>query len=130
MRFLLFETFRHPSATVTARITEDVLRALALERTKLLQLAFELKLKGIKRILLVDTVLKMLADERVSIASTAPVDIDVAPFGLLEGIRKLEEAAGVKIVPRGSVSFDLMFQRTDSRIESISADAEQLTQSS
>lgn len=111
MRFLFFETFRYPRATVTATVDPGTMAELESRRRLQLPVSFDLDLHGVTRTLEVRSVLTMFADDQVSIASVSPVSVEVEPFGLMEGIRKLEEAADVTIVPSASVSFDLIFRR-------------------
>lgn len=112
MRFLFFETFLHPEATVTARIDPAEIADLAEQRRKRLSLDFELTLHGVTSLFKADVVVTLITDDQVSVASMSPISIPVAAFGMEDGIRKLEEAAGVKIVPSASVSFDFVFRAT------------------
>jgi outer membrane protein OmpA-like peptidoglycan-associated protein len=48
----------------------------------------------------------------VVVSSAAPVSLPVAAHNLEGGVAKLEEAAGVRIVPSATVSFDFVFTRT------------------
>ncbi len=114
MRFLFFETYKYPTATVTARVTEEVMQVLQKKRRLQMPIEFELDLHGVKKTLTVETVLTMFAIDQISIASLSPVNIAVDQFNLSEGIQKLQEAADVTIVPSGAVSFDLTFKRNES----------------
>lgn len=111
MRFLFFETFKFPEAVVTVRLDPAALADLPARRRIQLPLTYELELHGIRTTLTAPTVVTLFADDQVSVASAAPISIGLDTFGLLEGMRKLEDAAKVTIVPSGSVSFDFVFRR-------------------
>jgi OOP family OmpA-OmpF porin len=53
----------------------------------------------------------LISDELVNVATVGMIPVNAEEFDLLGGVTKLEEAANVKIVPTGSVTFDLLFQR-------------------
>ena len=109
MRFLLFETFKYAEAVVTTTVDPASVATLAASGRLSVPLTFELDLHGIKRSLTTNTVVTALAGNQVSVASAAPISIATELFGLDEGVKKLEEAANVQIVPMGSVSFNLVF---------------------
>ncbi len=111
MRFLFFETYKFPTATVTARLEEGILAALESQRRLQVPIEFELDLHGVTQTLTAETVLTMFADDQVAINTSSPVTIDVADFDLLGGVEKLQEAADVQIVPTSSVLFDLTFKK-------------------
>ncbi len=111
MRFLFFETFQHPEAVITAQLTAADLAGLETARRKTLPLTFTLDLHGVTKTLTAETVVTLLDAERVAVASAVPISIAAADFALDAGIAKLEEAAGVKIIPSGTVTFDFVFQR-------------------
>lgn len=111
MRFLFFETFKYGEATVTLKLTEEMLGDLATVRRKTVPVTFTFDLHGQSKELTADVVVTLLTDDVVSVASDAPISISVADFNLLDNIKKLEEAAGVTIVPTATVTFDFMFTR-------------------
>jgi outer membrane protein OmpA-like peptidoglycan-associated protein len=111
MRFLFFETFRFPEAVVTAQVPVVALADLATVRRKTIPLTFALDLYGARRTLATEVTVTLLDDARVAIAPVAPVSIATADFGLDGGVAKLEEAAGVDIVPSATVTFDFVFAR-------------------
>ena len=112
MRFLFFETFRYPEALVTAQINADDLADLEDVRRKTMTLPFSLDLHGIKKTLLAEVAVTLLTDDMVSVASAAPVSINVVEFGFAPNILKLEEAVGgISIVPSATVTFDFVFRR-------------------
>jgi len=111
MRFLLFETFRFPEAKVAVSVDPDSIQDLDKLGRIEMPLEFELDLHGIKKKLSIDTVVTVLKDGQVSVASVEPLAIETSLFGLDVGIKKLENAAKVSIVPMGAVSFNLVFTR-------------------
>lgn len=112
MRFLFFETFNYPQATITTRIDPEQVTQLATSRRMSLQLPFSLDLHGVKKTFIADVVATLLSDDLVSVASATPISIAVAEFGLMENLGKLQEAAGgVSIIPSATVSFDFIFAR-------------------
>lgn len=115
MRFLFFETFQYPEATITVRLTPDMVADLPQTRRKTLNLPYVLDLHGIKADLQAPTTVTLLDDDRVSVASATPISIAAADFGLAENIAKLENAVGgISIVPSATVTFDLVFYRRGS----------------
>lgn len=111
MRFLFFETFKFPEAVITASIPVAALADLPALRRKTVPLTLTLDLHGAQLPLTADMTVTMLDDMRVAIAPAAPINIVMADFGLDVGVAKLEEAAGVDIVPSATVTFDVVFVR-------------------
>ena len=111
MRFLFFETFKFPVASITTRVEQEALEELVSKRRISLPVEFDLDLHGVSQTLTADTVLTLFTDNQIAITSESPVTIMADQFDLMEGILKLQEAANVEIVPSGSVSFDLIFTR-------------------
>ncbi|SLN75730.1 OmpA family protein [Oceanibacterium hippocampi] len=111
MRFLFFETFKYPEATISAVIDQTAITELAQRRRMQFPVDYVLNLHGVEQKLQAETVVTLISDDIVSVASASPISIPVKMFGLEEGITKLEEAAKVKIVPSGSVTFDFLFRR-------------------
>ncbi|WP_238548016.1 OmpA family protein [Meridianimarinicoccus roseus] len=111
MRFLFFETFQYPEAVITARIDPAVLADLPQVRRKSVPLTYTLSLHGVTQEMTSDVAVTLLTNDLVSVASSAPVPVATAPFNLDGGIAKLEEAAGVRIVPLATVTFDFVFTR-------------------
>jgi OmpA-OmpF porin, OOP family len=111
MRFLFFETFQFPEAVITARIDPALLADLPTLRRKTLVLPFTLNLHGIARSAEAEVVVTLLGDDMVAVSTGTPISLKVADYGLEGGVKKLEEAAGVAIVPTATVSFDFVFAR-------------------
>lgn len=111
MRFLFLETFKFPEAVVRVQLDPAALAGLGQARRMTLTLPYELDLHGVVRQGSADVTVTLMSDDAVAVASVAPIAVVVADHGLAEGIVKLQEASGARIVPTGWISFDLMFRR-------------------
>jgi outer membrane protein OmpA-like peptidoglycan-associated protein/polyisoprenoid-binding protein YceI len=112
LRFLLFETFKFPEAVVTMRLNPADLRDLPSQHRVTLKAAkYDLSLHGVTRPMVSDIVVTMLSDTMVSVSSAAPISVAAADFGLSDGVKKLEDANQVPIIPSGSVTFDFTFKK-------------------
>ena len=110
MRFLFFETFKFPEAEIRLSVTPAMLDGLADQRRKTLMVPFDLDLHGVRQRLQAELVVTLLGDDRVSVASAAPVSVATQDFGLRDNVTKLEEAAGgITILPSATVTFDFVF---------------------
>jgi len=129
MRFLFFETFKYPTATVTMKIDPAQFADLPKVRRKTVPLTFTLNLHGVDKEMKAEAVVTMLTESSVSVASKAPVAVQVADFGLLPNVEKLQRAADVSsIVPTASVSYDFVFNTEGSVATSGAAIAQSATQ--
>lgn len=116
MRFLFFETFKYPTAELTAKVDPAAFADLATKRRVKATLPFRLNLHGVDKDLEASVVVTMISDTMVSVASEAPVAVHVEDFGLLPNVDKLQQAANVtNIVPTASVSFDFVFTADGSK---------------
>lgn len=111
MRFLFFETFQHPEAVITAQLSPADLADLPSLRRKTIELPYTLSLHGLTKEFTAPVVVTLLTDDLVSVATARPISVAAADFDLTGGIQKLEEAAGVNIIPSATVTFDFMFAR-------------------
>ena len=111
MRFLFFETFQVPEATITAKLDPAAFADLAQVRRKTITLPYTLDLHGVTKAFEADVVVTYLSDDLVAIASGAPIAVAADDFNLTPGIEKLQDAANVRIIPSATVSFDFMFAR-------------------
>lgn len=121
MRFLFFETFNFPEATISTQLDSTRLAELRTKRHMPYKLKFEMELHGIKSVLETDTIITLISDERVSVSSAVPIPIAVKLFGMEENVRKLEDAAKVKILPSGSVSFNLVFANGEGAAQALAS---------
>jgi OmpA-OmpF porin, OOP family len=117
MRFLFFETFQFPEAVITAQIDPSVLADLPAIRRKTIPLTFTLELHGVSKTLENEVVVTLMNDDLVAVSTGAPISVAASEFGFDGGIKKLEEAANVVIVPSATVTFDFMFSRNQGGIQ-------------
>lgn len=111
MRFLFFETFKFPKATITANLDRAALEGLLTKIRLPYTLKFTLKLHGVEKEMQTPVVLTRIVDNAVSVSTVKPVIVKAADFGLEGGIKKLSEAVGdILIAPASSITFDLVFQ--------------------
>jgi outer membrane protein OmpA-like peptidoglycan-associated protein len=111
MRFMFFESFKFPTATVTAKLDEALLADLPKVRRKLINIPFVLDLHGVKKSLETQAIVTLLSADSVAISTSVPISIAVEDFDLTEGIEKLMDASGFEIIPSAFVSFDFVFSR-------------------
>ncbi|MEH6836627.1 MULTISPECIES: OmpA family protein [Falsihalocynthiibacter] len=124
MRFLFFETFKFPEATITTQINPADLTDLAQVRRKQIPLTYSIDLHGVSKTFETVATVTLLSDDLVSIASRTPISVAVEDFDLTDGLAKLQEAANVDIVPSATISFDFLFARATSQaaVEPISSE--------
>ncbi len=113
LRFLLFETFAHPKATVATRLTEDMLGDLAETGVLRMSLPFEISLHGFSKSMEAEVIISLAGPDQVTVASVAPIILQLADFGLIEGRDKLQDTAEVTITPATAITFALTFKRND-----------------
>ena len=123
MRFLFFETFKFPQAVITARLDPALIADLATKRRLTLALPYTLDLHGIKAERVADVTVTLISDNLVDVASVGTIPVEAQDFDLTGGITKLQEAANVKILPTGSVTFDFLFERAGAGTTTIAAPA-------
>ncbi|MEQ1952325.1 OmpA family protein [Mesorhizobium yinganensis] len=112
MRFLFFETYKYPVATVVTKVDPAAFADLSSKRRMTTKLPFTLNLHGVDKQYEADVIVTMITDTSVSISSKTPVAVHVEDFGLLPNVEKLQQAANVSsIVPTASVSFDFIFNK-------------------
>lgn len=111
MRFLFFETFNHPEATITVQLDPGALRDLHVTRRKFVPVTYELNLHGVTVSREAEVAVTLMSNDRVNVSATTPIALKLADFNLDGGREKLQEAANVTIVPLGIVSFDFVFDR-------------------
>ncbi|MCR8723316.1 OmpA family protein [Frigidibacter sp. ROC022] len=111
MRFLFFETFQYPEATVQVQLNEADLLDLPDTRRKTMTLPFTLTLHGVTKELSADVAVVLISSDLVAVSTVSPISISVDDFNLSEGLEKLKDAAKVEIVPSGAVTFDFLFAR-------------------
>lgn len=111
MRFMFFESFKFPMATVTATLDPALLEDLPKVRRKLIEIPIVLDLHGVRRQLTTKAIVTLLHENSVAVSSNVPISVGVADYDLAEGLEKLMEASGFTILPSAFVSFDFVFSR-------------------
>ncbi len=111
MRFLFFETFTFPEATVTAVLDPVPLQDLPSLRRKVITLPVTLSLHGVEVELEAEVAVTLVSNDRINISTLNPVILQLEDFNLMGGRDKLQEAANVTITPLGIVNLNLAFDR-------------------
>lgn len=114
MRFLLFETFQFPEATINMQITPEMLENLTEVRHKIVTAPYAISLHGVTAQREAEVALTLLDNDTVLVTSGTPISVPAADYALADGIQKLEEAAKVVIIPSATVSFEFLFHRAQS----------------
>ena len=113
MRFLFFETFQYPEATITMKLDPADLADLAEVRRKVMVAPYTIDLHGVTAEREAEIAVTLLDDNTVSVTSATPISLPAADFNLDGGIAKLEDAAKVDIIPSATVTFDFTFNRAE-----------------
>jgi hypothetical protein len=110
MRFLLFETFKFPSAEITAKLDKTKLAALPSAKRISYTLPVRVNLHGITKDFNVPVSIARESDTTVTVSTIKPEDVSADTFDFTKGLAKLSDAQnGIHIVPSASISFDLTF---------------------
>lgn len=111
MRFLFFETFKFPAATLSAQLDPGTFTSMAVGSSVVTDLPLTLDLHGIKKELLASVAVIRISETQFKVVSTIPVIISASDFELSDGITRLSEAAdNIAITPQATVTFDLSFE--------------------
>jgi OmpA-OmpF porin, OOP family len=114
MRFLLFETYKFPTAEVTAKIDMSKLQDLTSQIRDTYPLHFAVAMHGMTKDFDASVYVTRLSDKSVSVATAKPIVVKADDFGLTAGLAKLSEAVnGTPIVSAASFTFDLVFETGD-----------------
>lgn len=112
MRDILFETAQFPTATLAASVDMAAVAGLATGETTELTTEGQLMVHGTTSSVTFDISVSRLGDDRILVASRKPVIVNASQVGLLAGVEKLREVAGLpSISPAVPVSFVLAFDR-------------------
>lgn len=110
MREMLFETDKYPTATLAATLDLAALKALSPGASMNMVTEGQLMLHGTTLSLTTDLSLMRLSDSRIVALSRKPVIVNASQVGLIEGVERLREVAGLpSISPAVPVSFILAF---------------------
>jgi OOP family OmpA-OmpF porin len=112
MRFLFFETFKFPEATISLQLTPDMVAGLPGLGRKTLTVPYTFEIHGVQKQMESEITVTLINDDMISVASAAPIAIGFEEFGLTENLAKIAEAAGgISIVPSATITFDFVFKR-------------------
>ena len=112
MRNILFETAQFPTATLAATVDMAAVAGLSAGETTELTTEGQLMVHGTTSSVTFDISVSRLGDDRILVASRKPVIVNASQVGLLAGVEKLREVAGLpSISPAVPVSFVLAFDR-------------------
>ena len=112
MRDILFETAQFPTATLAASVDMAAVAGLATGETTELTTEGQLMVHGTTSSVTFDISVSRLGEDRILVASRKPVIVNASQVGLLPGVEKLREVAGLpSISPAVPVSFVLAFDR-------------------
>ena len=112
IRDLLFETARFPAASLSAQLDAGRLAGLAVGETEAMPVNFVLSLKEHELPLLAQVLVARLSERDVLVASLKPVVVNAPSVGLVEGVEKLREIAGLPSISKAvPVTFVLVLER-------------------
>lgn len=112
MRTMLFETEKFPTATLAASVDMAAVDELPAGESRVLTSEGQLMVHGTTTSVTFDVSIAKLSDSRIIVASQKPLVINASQVGLLEGVEKLREIAGLpSISPAVPVSFVLAFDK-------------------
>ena len=107
---MLFETEDFPSATLAGKVDMAAVAALKVGETSDMSFEGQLQLHGSRLSLTLDVTVARLADRRILVTSRRPVIVNAGQVGLVAGVEKLREVAGLpSISPAVPVTFILFF---------------------
>ena len=116
MRFLLFETFKFPTAEITAKLDKSKLAEIATRTRVSYTLAARVNLHGIVKEFEIPVTISRVNDTTVTVSTIRPVVVGADTFDFMRGITKLSDAmGGIRIVPESSITFDLTFATGSAR---------------
>lgn len=112
MRDMLFETSTYPTATLAAVVDLDAVDGIPVGATEAMTVEGQLGLHGTSVSLTIDMTVARLNENRVLAISRNPLVVNASQVGLLAGVEKLREVAGLpSISPAVPVNFVLAFER-------------------
>ncbi|MEM7471966.1 MAG: OmpA family protein [Pseudomonadota bacterium] len=114
MRFLMFETFKFPEATITMQIAPETIADLEDVRRKVMDVSYTIDLHGVSVEKEAEIAVTLLDNDKVSVTSATPISLALEDFDLMDGREKLQNAAKVAIIPSATVTFDFTFDRATS----------------
>lgn len=110
MREFLFETTNYKEATITAKVEPAIIAELQPGQITEITAEGNLSLHGETQPMIISMQAAKLDDGTVMVASTKPLIVDAAKFGLTDGVEKLREIAGLESISHAvPVTFVMTF---------------------
>ncbi len=114
MRFILFETYKFPEATISAKLDMNALRGVMNGPRVEYPLKLNVNLHGIEKSIETSVTVSRISPVSVSVANIKPIVVPADAFGFTAGIAKLSEAVGgIPIANAATFTFDLVFETGD-----------------
>lgn len=112
MRDLLFRVADFPLAEVRAATDPAAFAGLGTGDRTALDLEIEVDAQGMTAVYYAELSVTRLGEDRVAVATSAPILVDAADFGLTEGVDELRWIAGLDSISTAvPVTFDLVLER-------------------
>lgn len=112
MREILFETGTYPTATATMKVDTESFAGLGVGKTAVVTGEAILQLRDSEVSLTASLLVVKLAENRLLVSTNKPLIVNASQVGLLAGIEKLRELAGLpSISPAVPVTFSLIFEQ-------------------
>ena len=112
MRDILFETGTYPTATATMKVDTASFAGLGIGKTATVTGEAILQLRDSEVSLTASLLVVKLAENRLLVSTDKPLIVNASQVGLLAGIEKLRELAGLpSISPAVPVTFSLVFEQ-------------------
>ena len=111
MRELLFETARFPTATLRAQLDAARFTGLDAGDSEAMTVGFSLALREHELALTAEVLVARLSERAMLVASLKPVVVNAHSVGLVAGVEKLREIAGLPSISKAvPFSFVLVFE--------------------
>jgi len=95
LQSVLFEVAQFPTLTIDAVVNPKLLAGLKVGDTLTTQVEATIMLHGQKQQKSLDVLVAKLSDKKMVVSSLAPVIVQANEFGLVAGVEKLKELAGL-----------------------------------
>jgi polyisoprenoid-binding protein YceI len=110
MREFLFKTADYKEATLTAKVDPSIIAEMQPGEIRAITAEGNLSLHGATQPMILEMQAAKLGDGTVMVASTKPLIVDAAKFGLTEGVEKLRQIAGLDSISHAvPVTFVMTF---------------------
>ncbi|WP_419536939.1 YceI family protein [Endozoicomonas sp.] len=117
LRNIFFDTSKYPTADVEINLSKDIYERLSMGETEKVRVSAKVKLHGKTKRLRELVNVTLLNEKTVEVATAKPILLDVSDYGLMPGIQKLIDLAGVKSISQSvPVTFRLRFEDTKSNL--------------